>query len=126
MNALNKSGLEASVKDKAGGVENKNKNKNKKRWPSPFVIGSGLLVLLTLILQHVYHPLRYLGLAAVALAIFPIFFKAVAALRNYNFTNINILVLITGTSSFINYFYILCVVYPTFSLHSSKFRAFKK
>lgn len=101
VNALNKSGLEASVKDRAGGGENNNKKNNKKRWPSPFVIGSGLLVLLTLILQHVYHPLRYMGLGAVALAIFPIFFKAVAALRNYNFTNINILVLITVAGSIV-------------------------
>ncbi|KAK1367478.1 Heavy metal atpase 2 [Heracleum sosnowskyi] len=101
VNALNKSGLEASVKEKTagGGEMNNNKNKNRKRWPSPFVIGSGLLVLLTLILQHVYHPLRYLALPAVALAIFPIFFKAVAALRNYNVTNINILVLITVAGS---------------------------
>ncbi|KAL8096757.1 putative inactive cadmium/zinc-transporting ATPase HMA3 [Apium graveolens] len=102
VNALNKSGLEASVKDKAGGGEsNKKKNKNKKRWPSPFVVGSGLMVVLTFILQHIYHPLRYLGLAAVALAIFPIFFKAVAALRNCNLTNINILVLITVAGSIV-------------------------
>ncbi|WOG81749.1 hypothetical protein DCAR_0100900 [Daucus carota subsp. sativus] len=44
---------------------------------------------------HVYRPLHYLGLAAVALAIFPIFMKAVVALRYFNLSNINILVLIT-------------------------------
>lgn len=104
MNALNKSGLEASVKDRAGGgnINNSNSNNKKKinkRWPSPFVLASGLMVLLTLILQHVYHPLHYLGLGAVGLAIFPIFIKAVAALRNFNLSNINILVLIAGTPS---------------------------
>ena len=97
VDAMNESGLNASVKDKAGGGENSNKN-NKKKWPSPFVLGSGFLLLLTLILQHVYRPLHYLGLAAVALAIFPIFMKAVIALRYFPLSNINILVLITGSS----------------------------
>lgn len=94
VNALNKSGLEASVKDR-GGDQNNNKRKKKSRWPNPYVMGSGILVLLTLILQNVYHPLGYIGLGAVALGVFPIFFKAVAALRNFNLFNINILVLIT-------------------------------
>ncbi|WOG98143.1 hypothetical protein DCAR_0417484 [Daucus carota subsp. sativus] len=100
VDALNESGLNASVKDKAGEGENSNKN-NKKKWPSPFVLGSGFLVLLTLILQHVYRPLHYLGLAAVALAIFPIFMKAVAAIRHFNLSNINILVLITVAGSIV-------------------------
>ncbi|WOH07259.1 hypothetical protein DCAR_0626688 [Daucus carota subsp. sativus] len=105
VNALNKAGLGASVKGRGGAGDHVNNNHNKKkkknRWPSPFVIASGFLVLSALILQHVYHPLRYLGLLAVALAIFPIFLKAVAALRNFNLSNINILVLITVAGSIV-------------------------
>lgn len=85
VNALNKARLEANVR--VCGEKN-----YEKRWPSPFAVACGVFLLLSF-LKHFYHPLRWLALAAVALGIFPIILKALAALRTFTL-DINILMLL--------------------------------
>ncbi|KAK9268747.1 hypothetical protein L1049_000508 [Liquidambar formosana] len=83
--ALNQARLEANVR--VHGEVN-----YKKKWPSPFAIICGLLLLVSL-LKFVYHPLRWLALGAVAVGIFPIAWKGLAALRNFRL-DINILAIV--------------------------------
>lgn len=85
VNALNQARLEANVK--AYGEIN-----HHKKWPSPYAIASGGLLLLSL-LQFVYHPFKWLALGAVVAGILPVILKGFAALRNFRI-EINILVLI--------------------------------
>lgn len=89
--ALNQARLEANVRA-FGETEYKNK------WPSPFAIASGTLLLLSF-LKYFYSPLRWLAVAAIVVGILPILLKAVAAVRNLRL-DINILVLIAGILSF--------------------------
>ncbi|KAF8053461.1 hypothetical protein N665_1412s0003 [Sinapis alba] len=84
--ALNQARLEANVK-----VDGKTSFKNK--WPSPFAMASGILLLLSF-LKFVYPPLRWLAVAAVAAGIYPILAKAVASIRRRR-VDINILIIIT-------------------------------
>lgn len=86
--ALNQAGLEASIR------VNGEKNYQKK-WPSPFAIGSGILLALSF-LKYFFAPLQWLALGAVAVGIPPIIFRGAAAARNLTL-DINILVLIAGT-----------------------------
>lgn len=85
--ALNQARLEANIR--VYGDE-----KHQKRWPSPYAVASGVLLLLS-ILKFVYHPLQYLALGAVAAGAFPIILKAVVSIRNLRL-DINILVIIAG------------------------------
>lgn len=85
--ALNESRLEASVR-----VYSHGSYKNK--WPSPYAIGSGALLVLSF-LKYVYAPFRWLAVVAIVVGIPPVILKAVAAARNRR-PDINILVLITG------------------------------
>lgn len=87
--ALNQARLEANVR--VYGDE-----KHQKRWPSPYSIASGLLLLLSF-LKFVYSPLKFLALGAVAAGVFPIILKAIVSIRNFRF-DINILVIIAGNS----------------------------
>ncbi|KAL6137517.1 hypothetical protein ACLB2K_062809 [Fragaria x ananassa] len=93
--AMNQASLESSVKVH---VEN-----YKKKWPSPYAIASGVLLLLSL-LKYVYSPLQWLALGAVAAGIFPILMKCVASIRNLKI-DINILVIIAviGTIAMSDY-----------------------
>ncbi|KAJ4897131.1 putative cadmium/zinc-transporting ATPase HMA4 [Raphanus sativus] len=84
--ALNQAKLEANVK-----VDGKTNFKNK--WPSPFALASGILLLLSF-LKFVYLPLGWLAVAAVAAGIYPILAKAVASTLACR-VDINILVIIT-------------------------------
>ncbi|CAN8257637.1 unnamed protein product [Cochlearia groenlandica] len=84
--ALNQARLEANVK-----VNGETNYKNK--WPSPFAVVSGLLLLLSF-LKFVYPPLRWIAVAAVAAGIYPILAKAFASIRRLR-VDINILVIIT-------------------------------
>lgn len=71
----------------------------KNRWPSPYAIASGALLLLSF-LHYLYGPLKWLAIGAIAVGIIPIFLKAVASVRNVTL-DINILVLITGIMLFV-------------------------
>lgn len=84
--ALNQARLESSVRVH---VEN-----YKKKWPSPYAIASGVLLLLSF-LKYVYSPLQWLALGAVAAGIFPILMKCVSSIRNLKI-DINILVIVAG------------------------------
>ncbi|XP_012573400.1 putative inactive cadmium/zinc-transporting ATPase HMA3 [Cicer arietinum] len=83
--ALNQARLEANIR--VYGDE-----KHEKRWPSPYSVASGLLLLLSF-LKFVYLPLKFLALGAVAAGAFPIILKAIVSIRNVRF-DINILVII--------------------------------
>ena len=89
--ALNQARLEANVK-----VDGKTSFKNK--WPSPFALISGILLLLSF-LKFVYSPFRWVAVAAVAAGIYPILAKAVASIGRCR-VDINILIIITGNSTF--------------------------
>lgn len=84
--ALNEARLEANIR--VYGDE-----KHQKRWPSPYSIASGVLLLLSL--KFVFHPLKYLALGAVAVAVYPLILKAIVSIRNLRL-DINILMLIAG------------------------------
>ncbi|KAK4483747.1 hypothetical protein RD792_010949 [Penstemon davidsonii] len=88
--ALNQARLEANVK-----VYGHTNYKNK--WPSPYAIASGTLLLLSF-LKYFYSPLKWLAIGSIAFGIYPILLKAVAAIRNLTL-EINILVLIAVSGS---------------------------
>ncbi|KAL3830120.1 hypothetical protein ACJIZ3_018922 [Penstemon smallii] len=88
--ALNQARLEANVK-----VYGHTNYKNK--WPSPYAIASGTLLLLSF-LKYFYSPLKWLAIGSIAFGIYPILLKAVAATRNLTL-DINILVLIAVSGS---------------------------
>lgn len=88
--ALNQARLEANVR-----VTGETNFKNK--WPSPFAMVSGLLLLLSFF-KYLYSPFRWLAVAAVVAGIYPILAKAVASLARFRI-DINILVIITGNVS---------------------------
>ncbi|KAJ8562398.1 hypothetical protein K7X08_011689 [Anisodus acutangulus] len=90
--ALNQARLEASIR------VNGEKNYQKK-WPSPFAIGSGILLALSF-LKYFFPPLQWLALGAVAVGIPPIVFRGFAAVRNLTL-DINILVLIAVAGSIV-------------------------
>ncbi|KZV21233.1 hypothetical protein F511_26815 [Dorcoceras hygrometricum] len=88
--ALNQARLEANVRLHGTG-DYKNK------WPSPYSIASGALLLLSF-LQFFFSPLKWLAIGAVAVGVIPICLKAVASIRNVTL-DINILVLIAVSGS---------------------------
>lgn len=83
--ALNQARLEANIR--VYGDE-----KHEKRWPSPYSLVSGFLLLLSL-LKFVCHPFKYLALGAVAVGAYPIILKAIVSIRNLRL-DINILMII--------------------------------
>ncbi|KAK7265232.1 hypothetical protein RJT34_32848 [Clitoria ternatea] len=83
--ALNQARLEANAR--VYGDE-----KHQKKWPSPYSVASGMLLMLSL-LKFVYHPFKYLALGAVAVGAYPIILKAFVSFRNLRL-DINILMLI--------------------------------
>ncbi|ESQ54202.1 hypothetical protein EUTSA_v10024341mg [Eutrema salsugineum] len=84
--ALNQARLEANVR-----VTGETHFKNK--WPSPFAVVSGVLLLLSFF-KYVYSPFRWLAVAAVVAGIYPILAKSVASIARSRI-DINILVVIT-------------------------------
>ncbi|KAK9266552.1 hypothetical protein L1049_001596 [Liquidambar formosana] len=94
--ALNQARLEANVRVK--GEAN-----YKKKWPSPFAVASGLLLLLSL-LKFIYHPFQWVALAAVAVGIFPIARKAIVAINNFMLdVNVLAIVAVIGTIALKDY-----------------------
>lgn len=94
--ALNQARLEANVR--AYG-----ETKHQKKWPSPYAMACGVLLLLSL-LKYVYHPLRWFAIGAVAVGILPICLKAVASLRNFRLdTNVLMLIAVIGTIAMDDY-----------------------
>ncbi|KAJ0753431.1 putative translocase [Helianthus annuus] len=88
--ALNRVRLEANVRMKG---EQSYQNK----WPSPFAVVCGLLLLLSFF-KYVYSPFQWLALGAVLVGIIPLVLKAIASLTNLEF-DINILMLIAAGGS---------------------------
>ncbi|XP_038878980.1 cadmium/zinc-transporting ATPase HMA3-like isoform X2 [Benincasa hispida] len=84
--ALNQARFEANVR--AYGDQ----KDHRKKWPSPYAVASGLLLLLSL-LKYVNPIFRWVALAAVAAGILPIVLKSFAAVRHLRI-DINILALI--------------------------------
>ncbi|CAN7070357.1 unnamed protein product [Brassica oleracea var. botrytis] len=84
--ALNQARLEANVR-----ITGETNFKNK--WPSPFAVVSGVLLLLSFF-KYVYSPFRWLAVAAVVAGIYPILAKSVASIARARI-DINILVVIT-------------------------------
>ncbi|KAG6649196.1 hypothetical protein CIPAW_07G195800 [Carya illinoinensis] len=94
--ALNQARLEANVK--IYGKEN-----YKKKWPSPYAIACGALLLLSF-LKYAYQPLKWLAVGAVAAGIFPITLKGLVAIRNLRLDiNILVLVAVIGTLALNDY-----------------------
>ncbi|XP_008451404.1 putative inactive cadmium/zinc-transporting ATPase HMA3 isoform X1 [Cucumis melo] len=94
--ALNEARLEANIQLKGKGIM-------KKKWPSPYAIASGLLLTASF-LKYVYHPLRWLAVAAVAAGIFPILLKAISAIRHLRIdVNILAIIAVVGTIAMEDY-----------------------
>ncbi|KAI3955571.1 hypothetical protein MKX01_034893 [Papaver californicum] len=83
--ALNQARLDANIR--VYGEE-----KKEKRWPSWYTIGCGLLVLVSLF-QYLFHPLKWVSLAAAIVGLPPILSRCYGSARNFT-VDINILVLI--------------------------------
>ncbi|KAI3803172.1 hypothetical protein L1987_31321 [Smallanthus sonchifolius] len=88
--ALNQARLEANVR-----VKGETNYRNK--WPSPFAVACGVLLLLSF-LSYVFSPFKWLALGAVAIGIVPIVLKSVASLRNFRL-DVNTLMLIAVAGS---------------------------
>ncbi|XVF82277.1 hypothetical protein PTKIN_Ptkin16aG0033100 [Pterospermum kingtungense] len=90
VNALNQARMEANVRAN-GRIEHQGK------WPSPFAMACGLLLLLSF-LKYVYHPLQWLAVGAVVIGIYPILIKAYAAITSFRL-DVNVLMLIAVIGS---------------------------
>lgn len=66
----------------------------KNKWPSPFAMACGVLLLLSFF-SYVFTPFKWLALGAVAVGVFPILLKSIASLRNFRL-DVNTLMLIAG------------------------------
>ncbi|GAB4853521.1 Cadmium/zinc-transporting ATPase hma2 [Ancistrocladus abbreviatus] len=94
--ALNQARLEASVKFK--GQSNVGK-----KWPSPYVIACGSLLLLSF-LKYAFKPFQWLAVAAVAVGIYPVLLRGIAAIRNFTLdVNILVLIAVAGTLALRDY-----------------------
>ncbi|KAG0569195.1 hypothetical protein KC19_6G072400 [Ceratodon purpureus] len=63
-----------------------------RNWPSPWCLGSGVLVAIAFF-HYIYQPLQWVALGAVAVGVPPLILKAIAALKKF-VLDINILMLI--------------------------------
>ncbi|GMI92904.1 heavy metal atpase 2, ARABIDOPSIS HEAVY METAL ATPASE 2 [Hibiscus trionum] len=88
--ALNQARLEANVRAQG-------EIKYQKKWPSPFAIACGLLLLISLF-KYVYPPLQWVAVAAVVVGVYPILLKGYAAITHFRL-DINILMLIAVIGS---------------------------
>ncbi|KAL5549369.1 hypothetical protein UlMin_004600, partial [Ulmus minor] len=95
--ALNEARLEANVR-----VYGEQDN-FKKKWPSPYAIACGVLLLLSF-LKYLYRPLGWLALGAVAVGIIPICLKGLTSIRNLRLDiNILAIVAVIGTVAMRDY-----------------------
>ncbi|XP_057841250.2 cadmium/zinc-transporting ATPase HMA2 isoform X2 [Cryptomeria japonica] len=85
VNVLNRARLDASLRVVG-------KVRSGKRWPSPYTLASGFLLVIALF-GHYYRPLRFVALAAVAVGIPPILLRSFAAIRGF-ILDINVLMVI--------------------------------
>ncbi|URE02545.1 E1-E2 ATPase [Musa troglodytarum] len=94
--ALNQARLEASVR--AHGTA-----KTTKKWPSPYILACGVLLLVSLF-KKFFHPLQWFAIAAVLVGIAPIMLRSIVAIRKLTL-DINILLLIAvgGAVAFRDY-----------------------
>ncbi|WCJ42257.1 heavy metal atpase 2 [Euphorbia peplus] len=104
--ALNQARLEANVRVKGG-----SRKGYERKWPSPFALLSGILLLISLF-KSLYHPLEWVALAAVAVGILPIIIKAFASIRNFRM-DISFLMLIAvgGTIAIHDYVEAAAIVF---------------
>ncbi|PON52782.1 P-type ATPase, subfamily IB [Trema orientale] len=94
--ALNEARLEASIRVYG-------ENELKKKWPSPYSVACGVLLLLSL-LKYAYSPFKWLALGSVAIGILPICLKALIAIRNLRLDiNILAIVAVIGTVAMRDY-----------------------
>ncbi|CAL9095456.1 unnamed protein product [Musa textilis] len=94
--ALNQARLEASVR--AHGTA-----KTTKKWPSPYILACGVLLLVSLF-KKFFHPLQWFAIVAVLVGIAPIMLRSIVAIRKLTL-DINILLLIAvgGAVTFRDY-----------------------
>lgn len=91
--ALNQARLEANVRVKGdGNYQNK--------WPSPFAVACGVLLLLSF-LSYVFSPFKWLALGAVAVGIIPMILKSIASLRNLRLDVNTLMLIAVGGSIFL-------------------------
>ncbi|CAL1415119.1 unnamed protein product [Linum trigynum] len=93
--ALNTARLEANVRLDGSSVAGG--GSYRKKWPSPYAMGSGALLLISL-LKFVFPPMKWVAVAAVAVGIPPILLKAIASIRNLRL-DVTVLVLIAVIST---------------------------
>ncbi|KAI3881249.1 hypothetical protein MKW92_003406 [Papaver armeniacum] len=92
VNALNQAGLEANVR--VYGEEKKGI-----RWPKWYTMGCGLLLIVSLF-QYIYHPLKWLSLAAAIFGLPPIVARSYGSLRNMTIDiNSLMLIAVVGTAA---------------------------
>ncbi|KAI3884884.1 hypothetical protein MKW92_027056 [Papaver armeniacum] len=92
VNALNQAGLEANVR--VYGEEKKGI-----RWPKWYTMGCGLLLIVSLF-QYIYHPLKWLSLAAAIFGLPPIVARSYGSARNMTIDiNILMLIAVVGTAA---------------------------
>jgi Cd2+/Zn2+-exporting ATPase len=84
---LNEAQLDASIHQRG-------KRRVPQKWPSPWTLGSGVLLLVSL-LHYICHPLKWVALGSVALGVLPILVRSLVALRRC-VLDINALMLIAG------------------------------
>lgn len=94
--ALNQARLEANVRVYG-------KTNYQKKWPSPYAMACGVLLLLSF-LKYFYRPFQWLAVGAVVIGICPIFLKGFAAIRNFTLdTNILVLIAVMGSIALHDY-----------------------
>lgn len=94
--ALNQARLEANVRVYG-------KTNYQKKWPSPYAMACGVLLLLSF-LKYFYRPFQWLAVGAVVIGICPIFLKGLAAIRNFTLdTNILVLIAVMGSIALHDY-----------------------
>ncbi|CAL5376698.1 unnamed protein product [Camellia sinensis] len=94
--ALNQARLEANVRVYG-------KTNYQKKWPSPYAMACGVLLLLSF-LKYFCRPFQWLAVGAVVIGICPIFLKGLAAIRNFTLdTNILALIAVMGSIALHDY-----------------------
>jgi len=87
--ALNAARLEASLRLQG-------ETDNEKKWPDLTTMVCGLFLALSF-LKYIYHPLEWLALVSVVIGFPKVLLRAIASIKALTL-NINILVLLAGTS----------------------------
>ena len=70
------------------------KLKSGRKWPTAYTLASSFCLAIALF-HYLYHPLRWVDLGAVDVAIIPIMRRSFVAIRNF-MLDINVLMLIAG------------------------------